>query len=187
MKFKFKRFYLWFLLPLTVIFLWIFIFYMPFSAKIKQKEKEIAAVKQEIRVIEQNINNSIDIKRKGDQIKASMHEIQMQLPTIDVFPEFMIKLLKSIKKESIKLSSFSSNLSSLEGKPNLLLVHPVFEIGLKGRFINMGRFIDELDDGKYFRSILRAKISYDEKEYPILTGKFTTEFTARRSGILEDK
>ena len=105
MKFKFKRFYLWFLLPLTVIFLWIFIFYMPFSAKIKQKEKEIAAVKQEIRVIEQDINNSIDIKRKGDQIKASMHEIQMQLPTIDVFPEFMIKLLKSIKKESIKLSS----------------------------------------------------------------------------------
>ena len=83
---------------------------MPFSAKIKQKEKEIAAVKQEIRVIEQDINNSIDIKRKGDQIKASMHEIQMQLPTIDVFPEFMIKLLKSIKKESIKLSSFSSNL-----------------------------------------------------------------------------
>ena len=44
MKFKFKRFYLWFLLPLTVIFLWIFIFYMPFSAKIKQKEKEIAVV-----------------------------------------------------------------------------------------------------------------------------------------------
>lgn len=47
-----------------------FIFYMPFSAKIKQKEKEIAAVKQEIRVIEQDINNSIDIKRKGNQIKA---------------------------------------------------------------------------------------------------------------------
>jgi len=187
MKFEFKKFYLWFLLPLTLIVVWIFVFYMPFSAKVKQKEKEIATIKQEIKAIELNINNVMDIKRRGDQVKASIQEIQLQLPTIDVFPDFMIKVLKSIRKESIKLSSFSSNLSSLEGKPNLLLVHPVFEIGLKGRFINMGKFIDELDDGKYFRGILRAKISYDEKEYPILTGKFTTEFTARRSGVLEDK
>lgn len=187
MKFKFKTFYLWFLLPLTIIVVWIFAFYMPFSAKIKQKEKEIAEIKQEVKAIELNINNAMDLKRRGDQVKASIKEIQMQLPTIDVFPDFMIKVLKDIRKESIKLSSFSSNLSSLEGKPDLLLVHPVFEIGLKGRFINMGRFIDELDDGKYFRGILRAKISYDEKEYPILTGKFTTEFTARRSGVLEDK
>lgn len=174
-------------MPLTIIILWIFMFYMPFSAKIKQKEKELAGLKQEGQAIELNINKAIDVKKRGDQVKASIHEIQMQLPTIDVFPDFMISLLKSIRKESIKLSSFKSNFSSLEERPGLLLVHPVFEIGLKGRFINMGKFIDELDNGKYFRGILRAKITYDEKEYPTLTGRFTTEFTARRSGVLEGK
>jgi Tfp pilus assembly protein PilO len=187
MKFKFKKFYLWFLMPVIIIVLWVFIFYLPFSAKIRQKEKELVSLKKEEQTVELNMRNALDVKNRGDQIKSSILEIQMQLPTIDVFPDFMIKVLKETKKESVVMNSFSSNFSSLEGKPGRLLVHPVFEMGLKGKFINMGKFIDELDNGKYFRGILRAKISYDEKEYPVLTGNFTMEFSARRSGVLESK
>ena len=187
MKFKFKMFYVWLAVPVIIIILWVFVFYMPFLVKIKQKEKELSSLKQEEQKIELNIKTAIDVKKRSEQVKSSIVEIQMQLPTIDEFPDFMIKMLKDIRKEAITLSSFSSNFSSLGGEPGLLLVHPVFEIGLKGKYINMGKFLDDLEDGKVYRGILRAKISYDEKEYPALTGKFAVEFTARRSGVLEGK
>ena len=187
MKFKFKMLYVWLALPVAIVALWVFVFYMPFSAKIKQKEKELSNLKQEEQKIEVNIKTAIDVKKQKEQVKSSITELQMQLPPIDEFPDFMIKLLKDIRKEAVSLSSFSSNFSSLEGTPGLLLVHPVFEIGLKGKYINMGKFLDDLKNGKVYRGILRAKISYDEKEYPALTGKFAIEFTARRSGVLEGK
>lgn len=180
-------FYVWLVVPVMIIVLWVFIFYMPFSAKIKQKEKELSNLKQEEQKIEVNIRDAIDVKKRKEQVKSSIIELQMQLPTIDEFPDFMIGLLKDIRKEAVSLSSFSSNFSSLESRPGLLLVHPVFEIGLKGKYINMGKFLDDLEDRKVYRGILKAKISYDEKEYPALTGKFAVEFTARRSGVLEGK
>ena len=179
--------YVWLAVPVIIIALWVLVFYMPFSAKIKQKEKEISNLKQEEQKIELNIKTAIDVKKQKEQVKLSIIELQMQLPTIDEFPDFMIKLLKNTRKDAVSLSSFSSNFSSLGSTPGLLLIHPVFEIGLKGKYINMGKFLDDLEDGKFYRGILRAKISYDEKEYPTLTGKFAVEFTARRSGVLEGK
>ncbi|MCX5809091.1 MAG: hypothetical protein NTX36_06945 [Proteobacteria bacterium] len=187
MKFKFKMFHIWFVVPVMIIALWVFIFYMPFSAKIKQKEKEISNLKQEEQGIEVNIRTAIDLKKRNEQAKSSIIEIQMQLPTIDAFPDFMIGLLKDIKKDAASLSSFSTNFSSLEGEPGLLLIHPVFEIGLKGKYVNIGKLLNDLGNRKFYRGISKAKISYDEIEYPALTGKFAVEFTARRSGVLEDK
>jgi len=186
MKFKFKMFYIWFMAPAMIVVLWIAAFYMPFSAQIRQKEKELSNLKQEEQKIDGDIKTAIDVKRRGDQVKSSIVELQMQLPTIDKFPDFMIGILRDVRKEGVSLSSFSSNFSSIGGSPGLLLIHPIFEMGLKGKFINMGKFLDDLDERKVYKAITKAKISYDEKEYPILTGKFTVEFTARRSGSLEE-
>lgn len=186
MKFKFKMFYIWFTVPLIIVVLWVVAFYMPVSAQIKQNEKALSGLKQEEQKIELNLKNAMDVKRQKEKVKESIVEMQMQLPTIDRFPDFMIWLLKSIRKEGVTLSSFNTNFSSLESKPGSLLIHPVFEMSLKGKYINMGKFIDDLDDKKVYKGITKARISYDEKEYPVLIGKFTLEFTARRSGSLEE-
>ena len=111
--------------------------------------------------------------------------LDMLLPDVKSGIDIFL-MLKNIRKEGVTLSSFNTNFSKLESKPGSLLIHPVFEMSLKGRFINMGKFIDDLDDKKVYKGITKARISYDEKEYPVLTGKFTLEFTARRSGSLEE-
>ncbi len=186
MKFKFKAFYLWSVVPVMIFILWVFAFYMPIHAQTKQKAKELSSLKQEEQKIELNLKNAMDVRKQKEKVKESIIEMQMQLPTIDAFPDFMIWLLKNIKKEGVNLSGFSTNFSSLESKPGSLLIHPVFELSLKGKYINIGKFIDDLDDRKVYKGITKARITYEEKEYPVLNGKFTLEFTARRSGSLEE-
>ena len=61
----------------------------------------------------------------------------------------------------------------LPGNPYLFL-QPV-EIDLRGKYLEIGRFIEELEQKSAYGGIRRAKLAYDEKEYPILKGTVLLE------------
>ena len=66
-------------------------------------------------------------------------------------------------------------------------MNPVFEVGLKGGFLEMGRFLEDLSNRTAFKGIKAARISYDDKEYPQLNGRFVIEFKALKGKKSESK
>ncbi len=67
------------------------------------------------------------------------------------------------------------------------MLNPVFEVGLKGGFLEMGRFLEDLSNKTAFKSVQAARIGYDEREYPQLSGRFMIEFKALKGKKSESK
>ena len=68
------------------------------------------------------------------------------------------------------------------------MTYPVFDLGFKGRFMEMGKFLEYMSSSKAFRKILKGRINYNDKDYPMLAGNFEVEFKAwKERGALESK
>jgi Tfp pilus assembly protein PilO len=180
---KFKIIYIWFSLPFILIIIWVLAFYMPLSSKIKVREKEILSIKQQIQTINSNINNIIQMEKKGADTRQLVNNLSGEIPLFDEFPDFMVKLAKSTKDKGISLDILNSLVTSADFEKKTFLVNPVFEVGLKGKYLSMGKFLEDLASQMVFKKILKAHISYNEKEYPNLTGMFVIEFKAWRQRI----
>lgn len=180
---KFKIIYIWFVLPFILIIIWVLAFYMPVSSRIKTREKEIISIKQQIQATDININNFILMKRKGEDTRQLIKNLSGEIPLFDEFPDFMMKLAKSTRNKGISLDTLNSLVTSADFEKRAFLVNPVFEIGLKGKYISMGKFLEDLTNQMVFKNILKAHLTYNENEYPDLTGMFVIEFKAWKERI----
>jgi len=180
---KFKIIYIWFGLPFILIIVWVLAFYIPISSKIKIKEREILSIKQQVQAINNDINNIILMNVKGKETRQLVKTISGEMPFFDEFPDFMVRLAKSTRSKGVSLDILNSLVTSADFEKKTFLVNPVFEIGLKGKYISMGRFLEDLTNQMVFKKIIKAHISYNEKEYPDLTGMFMIEFKALKGRI----
>ena len=87
----------------------------------------------------------------------------------------------------MSVESLNGYYNTLDVVQGVGLVNPVFEMGLRGGFLEMGRFLEELSGKAAFKGIQAARIDYGEKEYPLLTGKFVIEFKALKGRKSESK
>jgi hypothetical protein len=49
---------------------------------------------------------------------------------------------------------------------------------LKGKFLDIGKFLEGVEKQKGYKRIVGGRILYADKDYPVLTGKFLVEFRA---------
>jgi Tfp pilus assembly protein PilO len=185
---RFKSLYLWIALPIVIAAVWFFVFYMPIKADISNKRNELNDVKQQTQKVETDIKALTEMKRKEDSIKASLREYRGQIPLFDNFPDFIYQVAGSARKSGLVLDKFSGTFKSLDMQPKTILTYPVFEVGLKGRFMEMGKFLEQISSSRAYRKIIKGAISYNEKEYPLLAGRFEIEFKAwKERGTLESQ
>ena len=185
---KFKTLSLWIGIPVAVVIIWIFAFYQPVSKQITSKKQEMAGIADEVRRLDNEIKALLDLKRKEEVIKSSLREFQGQIPLFDNFPDFIKQFAVKARRDGLIVDRFSGKFRSLDLAQKTVLTYPVFEVGLKGRFMEMGAFMEYIDSMKAYRRILNAKILYNDKEYPMLTGKFEIEFKAwKERGAFESK
>ncbi len=185
---NFKNVHIWFAAPIALIVAWVLMFYIPLYKQIKGKEKELVGVKQERQTLENEVRNLFEIKRKDEQTKATTKELQAKIPVFDEFPGLMREVLSISKQYGLILTGVDSTAYSLDIKKAPPLMNPTLEIDLRGRFMEIGRFLETLGENPAFKGIAKATIAYNEKEYPILTGKFVIEFkTWRNKAFLESK
>ncbi len=183
---KSKLAYLWLGLPILVVAVWILAFYMPFSLKIKARENELKNVRQQVNDMNSQTQIMIEAKKKSEQDKSSVGEIKKNIPVVDEFPDFVRGLIKNAKSHGVQVNSLNGRITSPEG-PQSLLVSPIFEMGLTGAFLDIAKFLDDLERKAAYKRITKAHIGYDDKEYPVLNTTFTADFRAWRGGIFEDK
>jgi len=175
---NFKSLYIWFALPILIFFAWVFLVYMPMDSSTKSGEGKLAAIKNERKALEKEIKNFVDAATTQKRLQDSYGEFTGQTPVIEKMPEYMKDVMNMGRNRGVTIGSLSGYYSSLDVSQKAGLVNPIFEIGLKGNFLEMGRFLEDLSKRTAFKSIQAARIGYDEREYPQLAGKFVIEFKA---------
>jgi Tfp pilus assembly protein PilO len=175
---RYKGLYVWIAVPVLVAAVWFFVWYMPMKAEINNRQNELNEVKQQAQKVEGDIRALQEMKRKEESIKASLREYRGQIPLFDNFPDFIYQVAGGARKGGLVVDKFSGMFKTLDMQPKTILTYPAFEVGLKGRFTEMGKFLEQVTTSRAYRKIMKGVISYNEKEYPLLAGRFEIEFKA---------
>ena len=182
-----KSFYIWFGTPVLVVLIWIFAAYMPMKSAADKKEIELTAIKKERQQLDLSIQGVTLNAQVQEKLRQSYTAFVSQAPLIERMPEYMKNTVRMAKERGIAVNSLHGYYTSLDaaGRPGFM--NPVFEAGLMGNFLDIGTFLEELSGRVGFKSINAAKISCDEKDYPVVSGKFVIEFKALRGQKGESK
>lgn len=175
---NFKSFYIWFGLPVLLIAAWVGLVYMPADSAMKKKEGQLTAIKNERQKLEGNLQNLTAEARTQENLQHSYDDFMRQAPVIEKIPEYMRAVMQMAKNKGVAVGSLHGYYNSIDVSQKTGLVYPIFEVGLKGGFLEMGRFLEELSGKTAFKGVQKAYINYEEKEYPALNGKFVIEFKA---------
>lgn len=175
---KFNRFFFWFGLPVLIVILWFIAFYGPMASAIENKRKELAEVQRTRSEVAGMLNDVLDLRKRDVRARSSLGVSSRNIPVATQLPGLAKALAEAAKKEGLAFENLSTTM--LPGDPRLSsgLIKTAFDMGVKGRFINMGRFLEEVEQQKGFKRIADARISYTDGEYPVLTGRFFVEFRA---------
>lgn len=185
---RYKSLYFWIGIPIIAAGVWFIVFYMPMRAEVANKQRELQEAKKQTEKVDADIKGFMEMKRKEESIKASLREYQGQIPLFDNFPDFIHAVAGSARRSGLVLDRFSGMFKTLDVQPKTVLTYPIFEVGLKGRFMEMGKFLEQVSASKAYRGIVKGQISYTDKEYPLLAGKFEIEFKAwKERSALETK
>ncbi len=175
---RFKALYVWIAAPILGVVLWFFAWYMPMKTEINNKQHELNEVKQQTQKVESDIKTLTEMKRKEEGIKTSLREYRGQIPLFDNFPAFIYEVAGGARRSGLVVDRFSGMFKTIDMQPKTILTYPSFEVGLKGRFMEMGKFLEQVSSSRAYRKIMKGTITYDEKEHPLLTGRFEIEFKA---------
>lgn len=173
-------------LPVAIVLVWILAVYIPMSVQAKKGQTSLNAVLQERKALEANLLTMTQQVQTQASLKKSYDQFLSQAPTIDRMGQFMAGVVHSAKSRGMSLERLNGEYSSMEASRQNV-IHPVFEMGVKGKFLDMGKFLEELSGKTAFAGIRKARIAYDEKEYPVLSGRFVIEFKALRERTFEGK
>jgi hypothetical protein len=184
---NFKSPYLWFGLPVLVVVAWVLLVYMPMNSGVKNKEGKLTAIKNERQIVEKDMKDFVGDATSQKRLQQSYDEFMGQTPVVERMPEYMKNVMNMAKSKGITIGSLSGYYNFLDVSQRAGLVNPVFEVGLRGGFLEMGRFLEDLSNRTAFKGIQAAHISYDEKEYPQLNGRFVIEFKALKGRKSESK
>ena len=184
---NFKSLYLWFGLPVIVIVAWVLLVYVPMDSSARNKERKLTAIKNERQTVEKDMKDFVAEATTQKGLQKSYDEFMGQAPAVERMPEYMKNVMNMARNKGMTIGSLSGYYSSLDISQRAGLVNPVFEVGLKGGFLEMGRFLEDLSNRTAFKGIQAARIGYEEREYPQLSGRFIIEFKALKGKKSESK
>ena len=178
---------IWWLSPLAAIVLvWVFAVYLPMNVQTKKGQDSLNAVLQERKNLETALVTMTQQAQSQATLKKSYDDFLSQAPTIDRMGQFMAGVVHSAKSRGMSLERLSGQYGSMEASQKAV-INPVFELGIKGEFLDMGKFLEELSEKTAFKGVRKARITYDEKDYPVLSGRFVVEFKALKERAREGK
>jgi hypothetical protein len=175
---RFKIIYLWFGLPVLFAILWFLAFYMPVSSFIVKQRGELSAAQRTREEMGNTVRDVLEARTKDAQARLSIDRISKNMPMYHQFPSVIKAVVGSGKNGGIAFDSLNSIVLPNDSHQIPSLIKPALDMGLKGRFLDMCKFLEEAGQQKGYKRIAEARVTYTDKDYPVLTGKFLIEFRA---------
>jgi len=175
---RFKIIYFWFALPVLIGVLWFFAFYMPVSSYVEKQHSELSTALRTREIVENTVKDVLEVRKRDAQARSSLDGISRNMPMYYRFPSVIKMLAESGKKEGIIFETLNSMVLPNDSQQAPSLIKPAIDMELKGKFLDIGKFLEGVEKQKGYKRIVRGKILYTDKDYPVLTGKFLVEFRA---------
>ena len=86
-------------------------------------------------------------------------------------------MLRDARSRGMAVERLDGQYSSMDSARRGI-VNPVFAMDLKGGFLDMGKFLEEISRKTAFKGVQKARIAYDDKDNTLLAGRFVIEFKA---------
>lgn len=180
---KLKKFYLYLSVPFIFLLLWVFLFYLPLQSKIELTRKKLAETKKERERIEKELEYFLQLTKKGKEVESTLKELRSKIPDVGESVVFLKEMVSEARKKGVRVETITSLFTSLKSLEGKRFAYPVFEVTMKGRFLDMGKFLEGLNEKEAISNIIKGKIYLNEKEYPDVVGKITLEMRAFKEGI----
>jgi Tfp pilus assembly protein PilO len=175
---RFKIIYFWFALPVFIGVLWFFAFYIPVSSYIEKQHAELSTAQRTREIVENAVRDALEVRKRDAQARSSLDGMSRDMPMYRQFPSVIKTLAESGKKERIVFETVNSIVLSNDSQQAPSLIKPALDIELKGKFLDIGKFLEGIEKQKGYKRVVGGKIFYADKDYPVLTGKFLVEFRA---------
>lgn len=177
---RFREAYFWIGVPLALLCVWVWLFWVPFSSQIEGKKRELTDIEARIARAEAELLQPKDAKTDGNgRIAAAMPPDQ--IPRLEAFPDYMKRIASSAKNGGVTINRLNGRLNDGNGEATSMLAYPVTEIDFTGRFIDIGRTLEQIQGAKAYRRIIRARLVAVENVYPHIKGNVEIEFKAWRN------
>ena len=183
---NYKKLAVWLGIPLAMIVVWALAVYLPVEAGAKKKQNMINAILKERKDMETNIMTISRQAQTQENARKAYNEFLAQTPSIDRMPGFMGGLLKDARSKGMAVGNLNGNYNSLD-TAHKGVVNPVFEMNIKGGFLDMGKFLEEISQKTAFKGVQKARIAFDDKDNAVLAGRFVIEFKALKGRPGEGK
>ena len=174
---NFKKMAIWFVAPVAMIIIWGLAVYLPITSGSSKKQGMIASILKERKDIEMNIVSISQQMQVQDNLKKTYDNFLKQTPTVDKTSGFMRDLVRDARLRGMAVDSLSGHYEGIDSARKSV-VNPVFELSIRGSFLDMGKFLENMSEKSSFKVIRNARIAYDETDNATLTGKFMVEFKA---------
>lgn len=183
---NYKKLAIWLGIPLAMIVVWALVVYLPIDAGAKKKQSMINAILKERKDMETSIMTMSQQVQTQDNARKAYNEFLAQTPSIDRMPGFISGLLRDARSKGMAVGNLNGNYNSLDSA-HRGIVNPVFEMNIKGEFLDMGKFLEEISNKTAFKGVQKARIAFDDKDNTILAGRFVVEFKALKGRPGEGK
>lgn len=175
---KFRITYLWFGLPVLIVVLWFLAFYIPVSSFVNKQRNELSTAQRTRETMDKSVKDLLEIRKRDAQARSSLDGMSRNMPVYRQFPAVITAMAESGKKGGVVFETLNSVVLPNDSQQSPALIKPALDIGLKGRFLDIAKFLEGIERQKGFKRIADGKVSYADKDYPVLTGKFLIEFRA---------
>lgn len=177
---RFREVYLWIGLPLVVLCLWVLFFLVPSASNMEAKKRELADIEARIARVDAELAQSKEHKADGHE-NTIRNSYPDQIPRLEAFPDFMKKIASSVRNSGITLGRLKGRLpEGTTGTTGSALGRAVAEMDFTGRFLDIGRMLEQIEALKAYRRIVRAQLVTVEDSHPELRGSVDIEFKAWR-------
>lgn len=177
---RFREVHLWIAVPLALLCVWVWFFCLPFASRIEGKKRELADAEAQIARAEAELLQLKEAKTDGS---AKIEPIAPpdKIPRLDAFPDYMKRIASSVRNGGVTIERLNGRLNDGNAEKPSLLAYPVTEIDFTGRFIDIGRVLEQIQAAKAYRRIIRAQLTATENACPDLKGSVEIEFKAWRN------
>lgn len=177
---RFREVYLWMGVPLALLCLWVFFFCLPFSSHIEGKKRELADVEARIAGADVEMSQQNKVGKDGNGgTETSMP--RDQIPRLEAFPDYMKMIASSARNGGVTINRLNGRLNDGGADETSVLAYPVTEIDFTGRFMDIGRMLEQIQGIRAYRRIIRAQLTATENLHPDLKGSVEIEFKAWRN------
>jgi hypothetical protein len=176
---RFKEAYLWIGVSLAILCIWVWLFCLPLASRINDKKRELADVEARIANIETELSHPKEAK-KGEDSAAILAGPLDQIPHLEGFPYFLRRIALSARNGGVTIDRLNGRAHDGNVGAASVFAYPVAELDFTGRFIDIGRVLEQIQAVKAYRRIIRAQLISLEDAYPDLKCSVEIEFEAWR-------